>query len=70
VRRREFITLVGGAVPERVDRGQAVGGLASRPDLMVEYIRVGARYVSTGTDLSFLLVAATERAKQIKAIKS
>ena len=46
-----------------------VGGLASRPDLMAEYIRMGARYVSTGTDLSFLLGAATERAKQIKDIK-
>ena len=28
-----------------------VGGLASRPDLMAEYVRMGARYVSTGTDL-------------------
>jgi 2-keto-3-deoxy-L-rhamnonate aldolase RhmA len=46
-----------------------VGGLASRPDLMAEYVRMGARYVSTGTDLSFLLGAATERAKQIKNIK-
>ena len=32
-----------------------VGGLASRPDLMAEYVRMGARYVSTGTDLAFLL---------------
>ena len=46
-----------------------VGGLASRPDLMAEYVRMGARYVSTGTDLSFLLGAATARAKQIKDIK-
>ncbi len=46
-----------------------VGGLASRPDLMAEYVRLGARYVSTGTDLSFLLGAATARAKQIKDIK-
>ncbi len=29
----------------------------------------GARYVSTGTDLAFLLGAATSRAKQIKDIK-
>jgi 2-keto-3-deoxy-L-rhamnonate aldolase RhmA len=46
-----------------------VGGLASRPDLMAEYVRMGARYVSTGTDLSFLLGASTARAKQIKDIK-
>jgi 2-keto-3-deoxy-L-rhamnonate aldolase RhmA len=46
-----------------------VGGLASRPDLMAEYVKMGARYVSTGTDLAFLLGAATARAKQIKDIK-
>ena len=46
-----------------------VGGLASRPDLMAEYVRLGARYVSTGTDLAFLLGAATARAKQIQDIK-
>ena len=46
-----------------------VGGLASRPDLMAEYVNMGARYVSAGTDLSFLLGAATERAKQIQEIK-
>jgi 2-keto-3-deoxy-L-rhamnonate aldolase RhmA len=46
-----------------------VGGLASRPDLMAEYLRMGARYVSTGTDLNFLLAAASERAKQVRDIK-
>jgi 4-hydroxy-2-oxoheptanedioate aldolase len=46
-----------------------VGGLASRHDLMAEYVRMGARYVSSGTDLSFLLGAATARAKQIAEIK-
>ena len=35
-----------------------VGGLASRPDLIAEYVRMGARYVSSGTDLAFLLGAA------------
>jgi 4-hydroxy-2-oxoheptanedioate aldolase len=45
-----------------------VGGLASRPDLMAEYVRMGARYVSSGTDLSFLLDAATARAKEIREI--
>lgn len=46
-----------------------VGGLASRPDLIAEYVRMGARYVSSGTDLGFLLGAATQRAKQVKDIK-
>src|SRR5262245_45602032 len=46
-----------------------VGGLASRPDLAAEFVRMGARYVSTGTDLGFLLAACTARAKQVKDIK-
>lgn len=46
-----------------------VGGLASRPDLIAEYVRLGARYVSCGTDLAFLIGAATQRAKQVKDIK-
>jgi 4-hydroxy-2-oxoheptanedioate aldolase len=46
-----------------------VGGLASRPDLMAEYVRMGARYVSSGTDLSLLLGAATARAQEIGGFK-
>ena len=46
-----------------------VGGLASRPDLVAEYVKMGARYVSTGTDIAFLLTNATERVKQVKDIK-
>jgi 2-keto-3-deoxy-L-rhamnonate aldolase RhmA len=42
---------------------------ACRPDLMAEYVRMGARYVSAGTDLSFVLGAATARAKKIRGIK-
>ena len=45
-----------------------VGGLASRDDLVAEFVRMGARYVSTGTDLSFLLSAASQRAKQIASL--
>lgn len=43
-----------------------VGGLASRPDLAAAIVRSGARYVSTGTDLAFLLGAATAKAKQMR----
>lgn len=43
-----------------------VGGLASNPALAGELVRLGARFVSTGTDLSFLLSAATARAAQLR----
>lgn len=46
-----------------------VGGLATRPDLVADLFRMGARYVSTGTDLAFLLSACTARAKQVREIK-
>ena len=65
---REIYETVIGAC-RRHGKHCGVGGLASRPDLMAEYVRMGARYVSTGTDLAFLLGAATARAKQIKDIK-
>jgi 4-hydroxy-2-oxoheptanedioate aldolase len=45
-----------------------VGGLASRPDLAAGYVRMGARYVSTGTDLGFLLAACTAKAKETHAM--
>ncbi len=45
-----------------------VGGLSSRPDLAAEFVRMGARYVSTGTDLAFLLGAATAKAKEVRDI--
>lgn len=47
-----------------------VGGLSSRPDLVQKYVAMGARFVSTGTDLNFLLAAATERAKQVRILKT
>ena len=36
-----------------------VGGLSSQPKLTADFVKMGARYVSTGTDLGFLLAAAT-----------
>lgn len=45
-----------------------VGGLSTRPDLVTEFVRMGARYVSTGTDLAFLLGACTAKAKQVRDI--
>lgn len=46
-----------------------VGGLSSRPELVAEFVAMGARYVSTGTDIAFLLGALTAKAKQVKDLK-
>jgi 2-keto-3-deoxy-L-rhamnonate aldolase RhmA len=46
-----------------------VGGLSSRPDLAADFVRMGARYVSTGTDLGFLLGACAAKAKEVREIK-
>src|SRR5271155_2898194 len=45
-----------------------VGGLASRPQLAAEFVHMGARYVSTGTDLGFLLAACAAKAKEVHDI--
>jgi len=47
-----------------------VGGLASQPELTAAFVKMGARYVSTGTDLGFLLAAATEQARQVGALET
>ena len=47
----------------------AVGGFASRPDLAAEYVHMGARFVSTGTDLGFLLAACTAKAKEVHEMR-
>ena len=46
-----------------------VGGLATRPKLAAEFVRMGARYVSTGTDLGFLLAACGAKAKEVRDIQ-
>ncbi len=46
-----------------------VGGLATRPDLVAKFVRLGARYVSTGTDLAFLAAECARRARQVKELK-
>ena len=45
-----------------------VGGLASRNDLMTQFVRMGARYVSTGTDMAFLQAACAQKAKFVRDI--
>jgi 4-hydroxy-2-oxoheptanedioate aldolase len=46
-----------------------VGGLATRPKLVEQFVQMGARYVSTGADLGFLLAAAAEKAQAVKDIR-
>ena len=46
-----------------------VGGLSTRPDLIAQYVEMGARFVSTGTDLAFLSGAATQKAQMVKALR-
>ncbi len=57
------------AACRKLGKHVGVGGLSSRPDLAAEFVRMGARYVSTGTDLGFLLAAATAKAKEVREIK-
>ena len=42
-----------------------VGGLSTRPKLVAEFIAMGARMVSTGTDIQFLQAAMNDRARQV-----
>jgi 2-keto-3-deoxy-L-rhamnonate aldolase RhmA len=57
------------AACRKFGKNAGVGGLGSRADLVKKYVAMGARFVSTGTDLGFLLGAATERAKQVRDLK-
>jgi 4-hydroxy-2-oxoheptanedioate aldolase len=45
-----------------------VGGLSAHPKLAAEFVAMGARLVSTGTDIQFLLAAATEKVKHVRDI--
>ncbi|HEY1932214.1 MAG TPA: aldolase/citrate lyase family protein [Acetobacteraceae bacterium] len=46
-----------------------VGGLASRNDLVTQFVQMGARYVSTGTDMGFLMTECVRKAKFVGDIK-
>jgi 4-hydroxy-2-oxoheptanedioate aldolase len=57
------------AAADKAGKHVGVGGLASRDDLMTEFVQMGARYVSTGTDLAFLIDACARKAQFVKDIK-
>jgi 4-hydroxy-2-oxoheptanedioate aldolase len=57
------------AAAQKVGKHVGIGGVASRDDLMTQFVQMGARYVSTGTDLAFLIAASAQRAKFVRDIK-
>jgi 2-keto-3-deoxy-L-rhamnonate aldolase RhmA len=57
------------AAGKRHGKHVGIGGLGARPKLIAEFVKMGARYVSTGTDLGFLLGAATAQAKQVRTLE-
>ena len=57
------------AAAAKVGKHVGVGGLASRDDLMAQFVRLGARFVSTGTDLAFLMAACGQWARFVKDIR-
>lgn len=50
-------------------KAAGVGGLASRPKLIAEFVERGALYVSSGADLSFILASGTARLKEVRAMR-
>lgn len=56
------------AAAQKVGKHVGIGGLASRDDLMAQFVKMGARYVSTGTDIAFLMGACAERASFVNRI--
>jgi 4-hydroxy-2-oxoheptanedioate aldolase len=57
------------AAANKVGKYIGVGGLAARDDLMTKFVRMGARYISTGTDMAFLMAECRRRAAFVKQIK-
>src|SRR5580698_7391620 len=47
-----------------------VGGLSTKPKLAAEFIAMGARMISTGTDIQFLAATMNEKAKQVRVISA
>jgi 2-keto-3-deoxy-L-rhamnonate aldolase RhmA len=56
------------AAASKVGKHVGIGGLASRDDLMTQFVRMGARFVSTGTDMAFLMSACVQRARFVSDI--
>jgi 4-hydroxy-2-oxoheptanedioate aldolase len=57
------------AAARKVGKHGGVGGLATRDDLMAQFVQMRARYVSTGTDMPFLMGACAAKACFDQGIK-
>ncbi len=47
-----------------------IGGLSGEPELLADFIGLGARYVSAGNDLLYLMSSARARCEQLKKVIS
>jgi 2-keto-3-deoxy-L-rhamnonate aldolase RhmA len=56
------------AACSRQGKHVGIGGLGSRPDLIAGLVGQGARFVSAGSDLTFLLAAATAGAEFVAGL--
>ncbi len=45
-----------------------IGGLAARPDLMSTYVTMGARFVSVGQDVTFMMREARNTSKRLREV--
>ena len=43
-----------------------IGGLSGKPKLLKQFVEMGARYVSAGGDIQYLMAAAAERARLVR----
>jgi 4-hydroxy-2-oxoheptanedioate aldolase len=62
--REAYETVIAACRASRKHAG--IGGLTSRPELIAEFVKHGARFISMGTDLGFLLDAAKSRAQWVR----
>ena len=54
------------AAARKHNKHTGIGGLPHRPDLMGKFVRMGARYLSMGADIDFLLTRARERVAEAR----
>ncbi len=53
---------------KKYNKHMGIGGLAGRPDLVAKFVAMGARYVSCGTDVGFLLSAGAAKVKELQSL--